>query len=820
VTLKVTTPSNALAGYQAKIKVIASLANIERTLNVETKTKIAKIYGLELSANHRNNVSGSVYPGKSINFTFQVINLGNAKESIKLNLVSELEASYYWNSVFNVSTVPVPAYSSKDINLRVDIPSKTVAITYAFDITGSMVGYSLKKQLDLEIDVFRVFGVNLLCSNPTISTDPGVNGSYSLALSNEGNYLQSFLLTIPNLPSGWTVQFRTGAYINDTLEVEPFTQINVNAVVHPALGTLVGEYNLTAKVQCVGIDFVVCAYTDLIMEINRVYGIELTTPTVTVETDPGEGTLLYLYLKNLGNDQDFGSIHVLSQPEEWDLILDAQYNILLPANGQRTIGLRVTPYVQEIVGTYNINLRGILAGDEDSVSDLQVKVTINRIYGLNVTSKDPTINVRAGMTTVVPIIITNDGNEKDSVNLSIPYQIQDCSVEINNGNMMKLKPFGSKEINLAIDADECIVAGVKTIPIQATLESSGEVYNFNLKFKINQYYGVKLSADEIRISTQPGREISYEIMIHNTGNGEDTYTVMVEGIPINWKINFPTKHSITVKPFRAINKTLYLNIPADEPYHKVDMEIRVLSTGDNRTNARLPFSASIEEEEMNVLGVDLQSLSLIIGIIVVIILVIAFVLIRSRKKRGYDTVGAIHYESRDTNHLITSDGSRVKWEEPTQPLPAQYNPPTPIVPQTQQLVVQVERPKTYRYRSNVRSQTQSQYYPPGSTYDTYDSNEQIPHTPNYPLQPEDRGLQFNAPSTYGTYDETQALDQLDAELTAEAQAEATAEAQVASGPRSRFDDRVVEVGSVPEFHESDEFSLKFKRPDRESVQRY
>ncbi|WP_455392432.1 COG1470 family protein, partial [[Eubacterium] cellulosolvens] len=415
----------------------------------------------------------------------------------------------------------------------------------------------------------------------------------------------------------------------------------------------------------------------------------------------------------------------------------------------------------------------------------------------------------------------------------IPNQVPGCTVTVEDTEPVSIKPYGSKETDIVVTSEKTTLAGTKTIPLLATLESIGKNYTFNFEFNINQYFGVELSADKSIIHTKPGEEIKYDISIQNMGNGEDTYTIMIEGIPAHWTINFPKRDSITIKPFGTTNRTLYISIPTDEPYHEVDMEVRVVSTSDSRTNARMQLTTAIEEEVITVLGMSLETFGILI--LVIIIIIIALGLIRrsaKKKKERPMSVVDMTQDITESKYTYSSDGSRVEWVESSKPMPVQYNPPTPTI-EGQYFEVQVNQPSTYRSQTHFPSKhqppamAQTPHMAPAQTFQYYD----VPGLP--PGEAKD-DLTYKAPTSQVTqptttdiesapkmsdiddYDyldnEAMILEQLDAELAAEtmamdamevAEVEAEAPAEVTdTGP-----------ANIMEYHESDEFSLSFKRPE-------
>ena len=815
VTLTVTSPTDAIANYVAKIKVIASLSNIARALSQETKTKVEQIRGLDIKSDKLTNITRTTLPEKMINFTFQVYNLGNGEDTIIITLESFNEDSYYWDYTFTEKQVILAPFSNKDVVLNIIIPQKTVSLVYPFKVNAKLIGSQTMKHVDVNIDVERVFGVDLSASTSFTKTDPGMNTTFSLTLKNNGNHPETFLLISPNLQLNWFVYFQSKTEYNDSFIVQPFSELKLNAIIYVPIGTLVGDYNITIMAQCMGINHVVSSSVELEIEVNRIYGVLLTSHQSDLTADPGQDIYLYLELENLGNDKDSVDIELLNYPDDWEVILDSQYNILLSPNGKRNIGMSIRSDNGVLMGDYYLNLRAILAGD-NSISDLRLTVTINRIFGLNISNSGSITNITSDVTTSLPVDVTNLGNENDNVYLFIPNQMPDYTVTIKDDNSFKLKAYDSKEIYLAITAEKSIVAGEKVIPIVGRLEGNGENYTFYLKFNVVQKFGIDVSSTKTHIESQPGNEIKFEIYLDNLGNGEDTFTVIIEGIPYKWNVNFPTRDTVTMQPFSSITRTLYLSVPSDEPYHDVDIEVRVVSTNNEKVNDRLVLTTSIVEEKQYVMGMEMETFGIAIVVIIVIIILLAVAMVRRRRNKQRTQMMTDY--NRPSPYSVSSDGSRVQWEEPKQGLPAQYNPPTPIAP-SQDFVIQVQRPRTYLEQTHSASRPKYTSAPPQQPYAQYPqyfSDQRRPQLYSPPHQTPivslpsaspspytsmQDDLSFTAPKEYSPRSEEELIEQLDAEITAE-----TIEREQAHSLRSS-------PSNTPEYHGTNEFSLNFKRPD-------
>ncbi len=727
ITLTVTVPTKAIANTKADITVIGALAGIERTICVGTKTIVKRIYGFEISSNSMPNASGEVDPGEMINFTFQIYNQGNAEEKISIDLVAAEEAGYYWEYQFSDVNLNILPYSKEDVLLSFRIPAETVAMVYTFSIQAKLISKSKTKNLELFVNVLRVCGVKINCSNPNQVTDPGVNLTFDIELENFGNRRETFEFIINDFPTDWGVRYKvdSGEVVNSTLEVGPFTVIDIKTVIKVVSGTIVGDYNLTLMVRCVDSEeeFRVYSLVGLNIKVNRVFGIAIKSPESEYYVGIDDKLSTYVEVTNLGNYKDYVKLEVASKPDGWTVLLDNYQNILFFANEMREIGVSIIPEHYTKVGTYYVYLRAILDGD-NSIANLKIPIIIERMSGLNITNADPSVLYRPGETADFKILIINEGNDEDIITVSLLEESPFGKVTLDDTSQLRLKAFEEKEIGLTMELNEFVLAGNHTIPIMGNLASTNENYSFDIIFPVKLERGLDIDAVQKKIISKPGTEARVDIRIKNLGNIKEDYTLIVDGIPLSWKAKFPSPRTITIQAFSTLNETLYFEIPSDEPYHDVKLEIKVQSQEDSKINQILPITVSIQEEELLFFGISAQTLTILI-IIIIILIVLIFGIIKLNKKRkmkGDAKSNILRYDR-------SSDGSRIVWEETTEPVGAQYNPPTPS-PKGQDFDILVSAPETYRRRVILGTPTYQGYlstpnYPVQNQYDGY-----IPYTIN------------------------------------------------------------------------------------------
>jgi len=751
VTLTINAPVESLAGYEANIKVIGALANSERTICVFTKTKINRIYGLNILSDEDRNVTGASYPGSALNFSLEIMNLGNAEDQISLEFISQQDEGKFWNYFFTSELITLPAFSLEEINLKISIPAQVIADDYSFKVRGKLISNSNTKTFDVFIQVKRTYGVNISCTNPNLATDPDNELTYNILLENFGNHLESFNFILDNLHNDWYVRYLYDSeeIDNNTIQVLPYDSMEIKCVVFIPQGTLVGDYLLTLYAECVGQELTIYSNIDLNAKVNRVYGVLLTSIQDEYFVDIGEELYSYFQVANLGNYRDFVDIVVVNEPKNWNTVLDKDLDILLYANDQEDIGIKFTPVEKTKVGSYIIELLARIAGD-NSTARLQLNVNINRNSGLNISNAEPETLYKAGQNAELKVSLENLGNDVDYATLSVPDRGPHCNITFDDASDIKLIAFESAERSLTLEFDDYAIAGTHIIPIIGRLKSTGENYSFNLEIKVKSEPGIDLTLGKSIIEIQPGDDFDIEITILNRGNIKDNFTLEIHGIPNSWEKGFLSQQTVFLMPYSSKTILLSQQVPTDEPYHEIEIDIQIRSKTDSQVKKMVPLSVSIKEEKTTIMGLSSESFSLMIIIVIaILVIIISLALIRSKRKKNSE--GSGHGRDNVIEYNLGSDGSRVNWDEPKEVIPAQYNPPTPAA-YGQDFEIQVSKPTTYRSRTNFGSPQigQEQYQRSGDYADAVVvpvESKTISQPDDYYSPQESQELNYRTPET-------------------------------------------------------------------------
>lgn len=635
--LSVTAPTNAVYRANADIRVVGSLSHIERSISVSTKTKVNRIWGVDLEC---EDYTKSLDPGKSTTYHIIVKNEGNYFDTIDLSVANPPDL---WEVKLSEDSLYLDPYASDSVELTVSTFSKSVADTYKIPIKGIISGTSLKTTFNIETIINPIYNVKLNCSANLFIVKPSETASYPVNIYNKGNTLDNVRLKFENLPDDWRVTYKdknSVLELNRT-EIEPFSSKEIEVIINVSEYALAGDYNLTIAGSS-GSNMSI-SKTWMIVSVKRISDIELLCYNYTSNIAPNSTTTYMITVKNLGNWEDIIDLELSEVPKYWDVELSRSKNIKLGAFESIDVKLTLTPPPQTEVGEYDILVKGVLESDIDKMDYARAITTIDRIYGVEL-SQNPEYdnNVDPGDTIKYKVIVTNTGNDRDTINVELADDIstspRNWQITLAKNNDISLIAFESQEFELNIEVPSQEYCGDFEIPLRAVLESDDSIEHvFKAVITVNQIYGIKITAMSEAITVHPGDNIEYIITVTNTGNGIDEISRRVKNMPTEWEGKFAIKRSYKLKPFESKNETLKISIPPDSNLDEYMIDVMVVSMGNSEKYDTINIMVNVEEEEtIGLFGLSSDSagfVSLMIIVIVILLLISLFLVRRKRKAK-------------------------------------------------------------------------------------------------------------------------------------------------------------------------------------------
>ncbi len=304
---------------------------------------------------------------------------------------------------------------------------------------------------------------------------------------------------------------------------------------------------------------------ELTTRILQAYGVELTVPDDTIET---EETFVGNYrvvrfdmdVKNIGTGQDDFELSIMGTNKDWGSLSASP--VTLAKDEKETVTLTVKIPKDEPQDDYPLTVRAISKGDdtiydetEDEYDDLILTAKVTQYYDIYIPSPTTTHTVLPGETISYPgFTVKNRGNGEDDIRIetegSNDLEWSPRNIDKTLGKSGSVDSSSSVAITTTIPTD--MVAG--TYYINITLKSdtpTGFIEHVSLLtfvIIVEQVYDLDLTVEDASKDGDPGDAIKYRLKIKNRGNGRDTFYFSTTGTKDDWAQFEGGEDSITLGP--------------------------------------------------------------------------------------------------------------------------------------------------------------------------------------------------------------------------------------------------------------------------------
>ncbi|HIM86728.1 MAG TPA: hypothetical protein EYM56_02875 [Candidatus Poseidoniales archaeon] len=196
------------------------------------------------------------------------------------------------------------------------------------------------------------------------------------------------------------------------------------------------------------------------------------------------------------------------------------------------------------------------------------------------------------------VAVNNLGNTKDTFSITwdssgVPAGWTLSSTPDTSG-VIDWQGSSTFDMSLTVPADALAGASASFSMTATSSNSADETASQSFVATVDQHYGVSLSVDSDSKSKAPGGVVDFIFNVTNTGNGADTFGIMVEG-PALWT---PTasQSNITISAVSSSQFTVSVTIPEDKDAGAESGDIIVtVSSSDGESTAEHSVSVSTSQ---------------------------------------------------------------------------------------------------------------------------------------------------------------------------------------------------------------------------------
>lgn len=294
----------------------------------------------------------SVPPGESIDYAVDVVNNGNALETLDLS-VTNLPGSWNYTlkaGTWNVKQVAVLPGEKKSITLRVEVPFQVNKGNYRIYLVA---GEGISLPLTVNISEQGTYKTELTTRQANMEGHAASTFNYSADLRNRTAEAQTYALQ-GEVPRGWTITFRANGKQVTSVDVEPNSTVNVTIEIKPAEQVEEGNYAIPVR----AVSGSSSGELKLEAVITGTYKIELSTPSGLLSSDivAGREKKIDLIVKNTGTSilSDVQLIH--AAPVNWEVTFDPKQIESILAGRETVVSATIKADKKAIPGDYLTNL--------------------------------------------------------------------------------------------------------------------------------------------------------------------------------------------------------------------------------------------------------------------------------------------------------------------------------------------------------------------------------------------------------------------------------------------------------------------------------
>ncbi len=503
------------------------------------------VYGIALTSDKtESEVDKGQYAVYSITFK----NTGNRDDTYILTVDSD------GDYIFNSSDIQIPAggQETREFKIKSNLPGE-----YKSKITAtSKTDGSKTSEIVLTTKVIG-YGVFVSVSPDSQAIVPNSTATYEIEIKNTGNVNDTYNLS-------YTTDANTVVSLEKTdVSIEKGEVAYIKMNVTPLKEGEYSTYVIAKSLSNPSVFSRVAVKTSA--RTTPEYGIDTSTDKTQDTAEVYDSVEYLVTVKNTGNRNDTVMFQVIS---DTNYTFDTRDISLAPSDEVRRI-LRV---FSDESGEYTTTVKAKSKSDSSKESDIAVNTKFLDVVSLYSDRKEQ--SAYNGSWANFTIKIENTGIRWHSFIIGIEAPAD-------------LELFVSKrEVNLSSGESTIFEVGTKSkktgvFPFKIFAEDKndgrkrGEI-TLRSEFDKKPVYGVSLTVDSERKSTEEGKNVSYIITVTNTGNTNDTYRLYV----VNTHADI-AKLSDTVVKLDASNSTPVILNVSDAYMGIYKVKVVAVSTGDS-----------------------------------------------------------------------------------------------------------------------------------------------------------------------------------------------------------------------------------------------
>ncbi len=529
----------------------------------------------------------TIMAGLPVTFTHTITNVGNQDGTFMLS--AQIPAG--WTAA-PLQSITLTQGMSAQFTLTVTPTADALAGTYNIVVRAeNSANASIFSSVTDQITIAAQAAIAL--SGDQSSTEPpNTVVTYTLALTNSGNFSDTISLAASTSQNGWSAQ-----PVLSTVTLSPTTSLPVQIRVTVPPGQPAGMENTTTVTATSSLGMTVTAL--LTTTVAAVPGVQLLPQPGITKTVSGSDLITFTYtLQNSGSIAQTDTLTTTAVPVGWVSALTPTTSVQLDPGMTQTVQLVLQPPTDVVSATGSVSVT-LQASAQTAQGTVTSSVFAQALFGPPYNG-----NVAPGRTGTqlpgLPIrythIITNTGLATDTFVVGVQSSLGwDVSVSPSS---VRLAPGETAVVTVTVEVPSYAAAGVvdNTVVTITPISAPGRASSATDTTTVAQFAGVSFSPSRVA-DVAPGVERTFEHTLVNLGNGPDVFTIQMQQ-QLNWSITVQPTQTVSLPRSGKYVIRVTVRVPNDVAPSAVNIiTLRAVSAFDSAISdtlqdvARLPAAA-------------------------------------------------------------------------------------------------------------------------------------------------------------------------------------------------------------------------------------
>ena len=568
-------------------------ANAKVTKN--TITTIKQRYELNLKSEFTYK---KVDPHTSFSVMITVENKGTGDDTVLLNGLKPPGTTGWITDI--APRVDVKEAQNTMASLIITVPKEAAQRSYIVTVTAvSKEDPSASSSIEITVDVTQRFEIQMLPRIQTKSANPGDNVTFDITIKNKGTGTDTFDLELGGeVGVDWGILEQVSVTLNagETAIVELKVLVDKKATPKPDYEIIV---NITSVEDPTVADMVL-RYVDVQPSSGLFVSYVTEFVTVTPHPTSARNANFAFTVKNDGTKPDTYDLKLVSTKyNKW--ISQALRSEITVNAGETSsninFGFAVPGFKNDkkdvIPGDITFTVRVTSQEDETVVRTMTFTLSIAEVLGVSLIVDTPTVAVEPGKVAIFAVKVKNEGNQRDTIALSIPTDAREWAVFETTGtdtHSLIIDANGERTVRVrvnlpayltAVGADKTTLEGSSyQVSVKALTSDGSSSDTETLTTQILAIHGAELEiTGENSLITYPStksqasnRQEKFTLRLKNLGNrGDQIYLdVLATSYPSEWAVDIYTNsacssvYSDTSNTAAGSTRTLYLCVTPDQ----------------------------------------------------------------------------------------------------------------------------------------------------------------------------------------------------------------------------------------------------------------